>query len=67
MGEKMSAGSIDPHQTEEIQPGELVARRVREIRKERGFSLRVLSEISGLNVNTLSLIEMVKHPLRSQP
>ena len=53
----MSAGSIDPHQTEEIQPGELVARRVREIRKERGFSLRVLSEISGLNVNTLSLIE----------
>jgi len=63
----MSAGSIDPHQTEEIQPGELVARRVREIRKERGFSLRVLSEISGLNVNTLSLIEMVKHPLRSQP
>lgn len=53
----MSTAKIDPNETDEIRPGELVARRVRELRKERGFSLRVLSEISGLNVNTLSLIE----------
>lgn len=51
---------LEMNESEEIQPGELVARRVRELRRERGFSLRVLSEISGLNVNTLSLIENSK-------
>jgi transcriptional regulator with XRE-family HTH domain/uncharacterized cupin superfamily protein len=42
---------------ENDQPGLLVARRIRELRKARGFSLRGLADISGLNVNTLSLIE----------
>lgn len=35
----------------------LVGRRLREIRNLRGYSLRVLAGHSGLNVNTLSLIE----------
>lgn len=35
----------------------LVGNRLRELRNERGFSLRVLAGHSGLNVNTLSLIE----------
>ncbi|MEZ0397228.1 MAG: cupin domain-containing protein [Anaerolineales bacterium] len=34
-----------------------VGRRLRSLRAERGLSLRALAEISGLNVNTLSLIE----------
>jgi transcriptional regulator with XRE-family HTH domain len=34
-----------------------VGRRLREIRVLQGFSLRALAEKSGLNVNTLSLIE----------
>lgn len=34
-----------------------VGRRLREIRILRGLSLRVLAERSGLNINTLSLIE----------
>lgn len=34
-----------------------VGRRLRELRAGRGFSLRALAEKSGLNVNTLSLIE----------
>jgi transcriptional regulator with XRE-family HTH domain/predicted Fe-Mo cluster-binding NifX family protein len=36
---------------------ELVGNRLRSIRNDRGFSLRLLSEKSGLNINTLSLIE----------
>jgi transcriptional regulator with XRE-family HTH domain/predicted Fe-Mo cluster-binding NifX family protein len=35
----------------------LVARQLRMIRNQRGLSLRVLAELSGLNINTLSLIE----------
>jgi len=35
----------------------LVGRRVRELRTRRGFSLRALADRSGLNVNTLSLVE----------
>lgn len=35
----------------------LVGRRLRDLRTERGYSLRVLAERSGLNINTLSLIE----------
>ena len=38
----------------------LVGRRLRELRNARGFSLRVLAGHSGLNVNTLSLIETGK-------
>jgi transcriptional regulator with XRE-family HTH domain len=34
-----------------------VGRRLRELRIERGFSIRALAEKSGLNVNTLSFIE----------
>jgi transcriptional regulator with XRE-family HTH domain len=34
-----------------------VGRRLRELRIKRGLSIRVLAEQSGLNVNTLSLIE----------
>ncbi len=34
-----------------------VGRRIREIRTEREISIRSLAELSGLNVNTLSLIE----------
>jgi len=34
-----------------------VGRRLRELREERGLSIRALAEKSGLNVNTLSLIE----------
>lgn len=36
---------------------ERVGNRLRLIRSERGFSLKSLSEMSGLNINTLSLIE----------
>jgi len=38
-------------------PEELVGFRLRELRRNRGFSLRVLANLSGLNVNTLSMIE----------
>lgn len=34
-----------------------VGRRLRELRSERGLSIRGLAKLSGLNVNTLSLIE----------
>jgi transcriptional regulator with XRE-family HTH domain len=37
--------------------GASVGQRLREIRSLRGLSLRALSEMSGLNINTLSLIE----------
>lgn len=40
-------------QTEEVSVG----RRLRELRTLRGTSMRVLAQISGLNINTLSLIE----------
>lgn len=34
-----------------------VGNRLRQLRIERGYSIRALAELSGLNVNTLSLIE----------
>jgi transcriptional regulator with XRE-family HTH domain len=34
-----------------------VGQRLRELRSERGFSIRDLARLSGLNVNTLSMIE----------
>jgi transcriptional regulator with XRE-family HTH domain len=40
-----------------ITPEADVSRRLRELRAEREMSLRALAERSGLNVNTLSLIE----------
>ncbi len=43
---------------EETPPAEIdVGRRLRELRTERGLSIRRLAEQSGLNFNTLSLIE----------
>jgi len=45
-------GSKDP------EPAEiLVGRNLREIRSRQGLSLRALADISGLNINTLSLVE----------
>lgn len=38
-----------------------VGRRLRELRSEKGFSIRDLARISGLNVNTLSMIENGKN------
>lgn len=35
----------------------LVGKRLKDLRTERGYSLRILAERSGLNINTLSLIE----------
>ncbi len=52
----MSLGKLvnaDAHKNAEL----LVGQRLRELRNKRGFSLRILSELSGLNINTLSLIE----------
>jgi transcriptional regulator with XRE-family HTH domain len=34
--------------------------KIRELRNDRGFSLRVMAERSGLNINTLSMIEKGK-------
>jgi len=39
----------------------LVGRRLRDLRTKHGLSLRALAERSGLNINTLSLVEMVNH------
>lgn len=41
----------------QVSPEVLVGRRLRELRTKRRLSLRALAELSGLNVNTLSLIE----------
>jgi transcriptional regulator with XRE-family HTH domain len=48
----MSASAASPPTTEID-----VGRRLHEFRNERGLSIRVLAEMSGLNSNTLSLIE----------
>lgn len=48
----------DPANLKFVTPAEIiVGRRVRNLRTNRGYSLRVLAERSGLNVNTLSLVE----------
>jgi len=53
---KGSAGT--PPFISDIGNGEIrVGNRLREIRAESGLSIRALAEMSGLNVNTLSLIE----------
>ncbi|MHC1783722.1 MAG: NifB/NifX family molybdenum-iron cluster-binding protein [Anaerolineaceae bacterium] len=41
----------------EISPEVQVGRKLRDIRTRQGFSLRALADKSGLNVNTLSLVE----------
>lgn len=47
----------DSFPTEHSPAEKLVGMKVRELRTHRGFSLRLLAERSGLNINTLSLIE----------
>jgi transcriptional regulator with XRE-family HTH domain/predicted Fe-Mo cluster-binding NifX family protein len=51
--------NTDDPGNEKFQPSAevLVGRRLRELRTQRGFSLRSLAERSGLNFNTLSLVE----------
>lgn len=44
----------------EVDPKTVVGKKVREIRTGRRLSLRALAERSGLNINTLSLIENSK-------
>ena len=54
----MSDTQFDPTKLETQTPAEvLVGRNLRDLRTKRGFSLRALAESSGLNANTLSLIE----------
>jgi transcriptional regulator with XRE-family HTH domain len=52
----MAAPGTETSATPEVNVG----RRLRELRAERDLSLRALAERSGLNVNTLSLIENSK-------
>ena len=47
-------------QDKSIIPEINVGRRLQELRTEQGFSIRALAELSGLNFNTLSLIENEK-------
>jgi transcriptional regulator with XRE-family HTH domain/predicted Fe-Mo cluster-binding NifX family protein len=49
--------NADNAQKDPLPAEELVGLRLRELRTRRGFSLRALADRSGLNVNTLSLIE----------
>jgi transcriptional regulator with XRE-family HTH domain len=48
---------VDPANDQSGMDEICVGRRLREIRKQRGLSIRSLAEVSGLNFNTLSLIE----------
>ena len=45
---------------QEAGPEILVGQKLRELRLNQGLSLRALAELSGLNVNTLSLVENAK-------
>ncbi|HMN59318.1 MAG TPA: NifB/NifX family molybdenum-iron cluster-binding protein [Anaerolinea sp.] len=50
--------SIEENLNESSTPAEvLVGRKLRELRNRKGLSLRALAERSGLNINTLSLVE----------
>lgn len=54
----METNTADPATLNSQTPAEvLVGRRLRELRNRQGLSLRALAERSGLNVNTLSLVE----------
>lgn len=48
---------INSDQNTEIPTEILVGRNLRDLRTKKGLSLRALAELSGLNVNTLSLVE----------
>jgi transcriptional regulator with XRE-family HTH domain len=47
----------EPLPSENMPTEMIVGLKIREIRTRRGFSLRTLAERSGLNINTLSLVE----------
>lgn len=49
--------SISTIQSENPATEMIVGLKIRELRNKRGFSLRTLSERTGLNINTLSLVE----------
>ncbi len=54
----MSVNSADPRSVENFLSAEqVVAKRLKDLRTKNGFSLRALAERSGLNINTLSLVE----------
>jgi transcriptional regulator with XRE-family HTH domain/predicted Fe-Mo cluster-binding NifX family protein/quercetin dioxygenase-like cupin family protein len=48
---------MDPKINDSLTPELQVGRRLRDLRTHRGFSLRSLADRSGLNVNTLSMVE----------
>jgi transcriptional regulator with XRE-family HTH domain len=54
-----NSGNSMKNNTSREQPNSQVnvGHRLRELRAERGLSIRALAEMSGLNVNTLSMIE----------
>ncbi|MBN2258009.1 MAG: cupin domain-containing protein [Anaerolineaceae bacterium] len=54
----MGTIAADPARADDLVPAEvLVGRRLRDLRSRQGLSLRALAHRSGLNINTLSLIE----------
>lgn len=53
----MVFGNDDPQDETGMTMEEVVGNRLRTIRNQRGYSLKALSEKSGLNINTLSLVE----------
>lgn len=54
----MNTTEVDPTRAEGQTPAEvLVGHKLRELRNRQGLSLRALADRSGLNVNTLSMIE----------
>jgi transcriptional regulator with XRE-family HTH domain len=48
---------LEPSSPENIPAELIVGMKIRELRNERNLSLRTLAELSGLNINTLSLVE----------
>jgi transcriptional regulator with XRE-family HTH domain len=48
---------LDSSPTENVPAETIVGLKIRELRNQHGFSLRMLAERSGLNINTLSLVE----------
>lgn len=51
----------DPDQgTERTTTEMMVGQRLRKLRVSKGLSLRSLADLSGLNINTLSLVENAK-------
>lgn len=57
---KTCVDSNNPNPNSEMQPKVLVGRKLRELRNRKCLSLRALADRSGLNVNTLSLVEIGK-------